>query len=108
MRLGKYTSNKSRPIKAYFNNSETPKYLLRIKVKLPENIKLYADQTPTQRCFVQSLREKLNKRIENGEKDLIYTLKACRQSPQTITTKKTSYRNNTKGNNVIRIEYLTI
>uniref|UniRef100_A0A2A4JSI3 Uncharacterized protein n=1 Tax=Heliothis virescens TaxID=7102 RepID=A0A2A4JSI3_HELVI len=71
VRLGKYSYDKNRPIKAYFNNSETPKYLLRNKIKLPENIQFYADQTPTQKCFLQSLRDELNKRVENGEKDLI-------------------------------------
>ncbi|XP_045452345.1 uncharacterized protein LOC123661426 [Melitaea cinxia] len=71
MRLGKYTPNKSRPIKVFFNNTDIPKCLVYNKQKLPKTIKIYSDQTPTQKLFMQQLRDELQKRTANGEKDLI-------------------------------------
>lgn len=71
IRLGKYNPNKNRPIKVYFNEPTTPRELLRNKLQLPDNIKMYADQTPAQKQYWLSLREDLKKRTDNGEKDLI-------------------------------------
>lgn len=85
IRLGKYIPNKNRPIKAYFNNSEMPKILLRNKIKLPENIQLYSDQTRAQALYLQSLKMELNKRFEDGEKDLI--IKYIKGIPKIIQNK---------------------
>lgn len=71
LRLGKYTPGKNRPIKVTFTSNDTPKLLLRNKAKLPENIQIYSDQTPTQQRYLKSLKEELKRRLETGEKDLI-------------------------------------
>ncbi|PZC78580.1 hypothetical protein B5X24_HaOG202039 [Helicoverpa armigera] len=70
LRLGKYSPTKNRAIKVQFNNNNTPKQLLQNKSKLPDNMRLFSDQTPSQRKYLLSLRDEMNKRIENGEKDL--------------------------------------
>uniref|UniRef100_A0A2A4IY01 Uncharacterized protein n=1 Tax=Heliothis virescens TaxID=7102 RepID=A0A2A4IY01_HELVI len=70
VRLGRYIQDKNRPLKVYYNHTEFPKYLLRNKTSLPENIHVYADQTPTQKQYLQSLREELKMRTDDGE-DLI-------------------------------------
>ncbi|KAL0849556.1 hypothetical protein ABMA28_013822 [Loxostege sticticalis] len=62
--------DKPRPIKTCYNNKETPKYLLRNKSKLPESIKIYSDQTPSQKLYLDSLKNELHSRIENGEKNI--------------------------------------
>lgn len=90
MRLGKYVPNKCRPIKVCFANTDAPKYLLRNKNKLPENIQIYSDQTPTQKKILQSIKEELNTRIESGEKDL--TLKYIKGIP-TIVINKNNQKN---------------
>lgn len=71
LRLGKYNPDKNRPIKLCFENNEIPKRILRNKTKLPKNIQIYADQTPTQQQFLRSLKEEINKRTDGGERDLI-------------------------------------
>lgn len=70
IRLGKYIPSKSRPIKVCFDNTHTPKCLLRSKTKTTENIYIYSDQTPRQKKYLQILKEELNKRTEDGEKNL--------------------------------------
>ncbi|KAH9635671.1 hypothetical protein HF086_001462 [Spodoptera exigua] len=71
MRLGKYDPNKSRLLKVYFDNNVTPKQLLKNKSKLPDNIRIYSDQTPSQKAFMESLKQELHNRKENGEENLI-------------------------------------
>lgn len=90
IRLGKYIPNKSRPLKVCFDNIDVPKYLLRNKKKLQDNIQIYADQTPSQKQYLQTLKEELNKRIENGESDLV--IKYIKGLP-TITQNKTNQKN---------------
>lgn len=85
MRLGKYIPNNNRLIKVCFNNTDTPKYLLRNKTKLPKDIQIYSDQTPSQKRYLQYLKGDLNKRIENGEKDLI--IKYIKGIPTIVTNK---------------------
>lgn len=72
-RLGKYNSNKSRPIKVCFSSAETAKSILRNKnniYKEINNIKFYSDQTPLQKEEMLKLRVELNKRTEEGEDNL--------------------------------------
>ncbi|CAH2109144.1 unnamed protein product [Euphydryas editha] len=90
MRLGKYIPNKSRPIKVFFNNTDISKYLLSNKHKLPETVKIFSDQTPMQKLFMQELKDELQKRTANGEKDLI--IKYIKGTP-TIITNKTNKKN---------------
>lgn len=44
--------------------------LLQKRTKLSENIKIYSDQTPEQKRYLQIVREELDERLRNGEKDL--------------------------------------
>lgn len=88
IRLGKYIANKNRPIKVYFTNTETPKVLFRNKSKLPENIKIYSDLTPSQNQYLQSIKGELQKRIEEGEKNLI--IKYIKGRPTITTNQKNS------------------
>lgn len=84
IRLGKYIPEKNRPVKVYFSDTNTPRSLLRQKSSLPENIQIYADQTPSQKQHWQSMKEELKKRTENGEKDLL--LKYIKGIPKIITS----------------------
>lgn len=89
-RLGKYVPGKNRQLKVFFSNSKKSKLLLRNKTKLQESIKFYSDQTPAQNKYLQSVMEELNKRLENGEKDLI--IKYFKGIPQ-IVDNGTSQKN---------------
>lgn len=82
-RLGKYVQNKNRPIKVYFENSETAKYLLKNRTKLPENIQFFSDQTPKQKQYLESLKDQLNKRTQDGEENL--TIKYVKGTPTIVT-----------------------
>lgn len=71
MRLGKYDINKTRPIKAYFKSHEIAKSILRNQNNSKrDNIKIYSDQTPKQRTFLQNLKEELNRRSLIEHKNL--------------------------------------
>lgn len=71
MRLGKYVPGKDRPLKICYTNRETPKILLQNRSKLPEKIKMYSDQTPAQKRYLQHIKDELKRRLEDGEKDLV-------------------------------------
>lgn len=74
IRIGKYDRNRTRPIKACFETSDTPKLILRNKIALQNTsakLKIYSDETPLQRKMMQTLRDELKHRTEAGEKDLI-------------------------------------
>jgi hypothetical protein len=70
LRIGKYSTNKARSIKICFDAPDPAKTLLRNKNKLPENIRIYSDQTPAQISFLNSIRDELKRRESNGETDL--------------------------------------
>lgn len=83
IRLGKFIPNKNRPIKVFFRDSNTPKSIFRNKGTLPENIKIYADYTPTQQQHWQLLKNELKNRTEAGEKGLI--IKYVKGIPRIVT-----------------------
>ncbi|XP_028163109.1 uncharacterized protein LOC114354755 [Ostrinia furnacalis] len=87
IRIGKFDSNKSRPIKACFETSETPKLILRNKTTFQKDpkIKIYSDETPYQKKVMQKLRDELKQRTEAGEKDL--TIKFIKGIPKLIQAK---------------------
>lgn len=85
MRLGTYNPGKNRPLKVCFESTTIPKQLLRNKSKLPNNFRLYADQTPSQKNYLKRLSEELQKRKENGETDL--TIKYIQGVPKIIKSK---------------------
>lgn len=53
LRIGKYTPGKNRAIKICFDTASSAKYILRNKDKLPENIKIFSDQTPAQQQYLK-------------------------------------------------------
>lgn len=69
-RIGKYTPGKNRSIKVCFTSSDTAKYLLRNKDRLPQNIKIFSDQTPAQQQYLKSLKDELLRRQNDGEDQL--------------------------------------
>lgn len=85
MRLGKYNPARNRPLKVFFECTTIPRQLLRNRSKLPTNIRLYADQTPSQKKYMQQLAEELQKRKDSGEMDLI--IKYIKGVPKIIKSK---------------------
>lgn len=59
MRLGKYNHGKDRQIRACFGSADIVKQVLRSKSKLTGTVRVYADQTPTQRNYLNELSEEL-------------------------------------------------
>ncbi|CAH2104430.1 unnamed protein product [Euphydryas editha] len=82
-RLGKLKPDYIRPLKVYFSTDETAKVLLRNKhtVNL-NNIKIFSDQTPNQRRYIQNLKKELEKRTADGEINL--TIKYIKDIPKII------------------------
>ncbi|KAL0849834.1 hypothetical protein ABMA28_011773 [Loxostege sticticalis] len=70
IRLGKILGNKPRPLKLIFENTETPKHLLKNRSKVSANTKIYSDQTPAQRKYLQNLQTEMEQRAKNGESNL--------------------------------------
>ncbi|KAL0819432.1 hypothetical protein ABMA28_007537 [Loxostege sticticalis] len=80
-----YVPGKNRPLKISFNKNDTPKLLLQNRAKFPDTVKIYSDQTPTQKQYLQSVKEELKRRLDEGEKDLI--IKYIKGIPSIIETK---------------------
>lgn len=71
LRLGKYNADRIRPLKIIFETPDTPRYLLKNRSKMSDNsTKIYSDQTPVQRKYIQSLQAELKEREKNGETNL--------------------------------------
>ncbi|CAH2093989.1 unnamed protein product [Euphydryas editha] len=66
-RIGKYIPGKNRRVKVCYDAPYPAKCLLRNKDKLPEHIKIFSDQTPTQQKYLKSLKEELEEPIRKGE-----------------------------------------
>lgn len=80
-RLGKYSSNKIRPLKVCFKSKEVAVSVLKSRNKLgSDTIKIFADQTPKQQNHFKYLQEELKRRTSEGEKDLI--IKYIRGTPR--------------------------
>lgn len=72
IRLGKYSHDNNRPIKAFFKSPDTVRAILRNKSKLTdERVRIYADQTPSQKTYLQNLKDELLRRKNDGESDLM-------------------------------------
>lgn len=83
-KIGKYVPGKHRRVKICFDTSNSVKYFLRNKDKLPENVKIFSDQTPAQQQYLKCLKEKLARRQNDGENEL--TIKYINGTPTTIKT----------------------
>lgn len=91
IRIGKYNATKCRRVKVIYDIPGPAKQLLRSRDKLPQNIQIYSDQTPTQQKYLQSLKEELARRLDKGETDL--TIKYIGGTPKII---KTNSKNSTQ------------
>lgn len=90
IRLGKYVQKKSRPLKVYFANHDTPKIILKNKSKLQvEGVHLFSDQTPLQQKHIKELSTELKSRQEQGENDLI--IKYIKGTPRIIKQSAKNY-----------------
>lgn len=81
-RIGKYSPGKNRKIKICYETSGPAKQLLRNQNKLPQNIKIYCDQTPAQQKYLSKLRDELSRRQNNGENEL--TIKYINGTPTIV------------------------
>lgn len=87
-RLGRNPSSRfPRPLKVTFSCQATARFVLRNKHKLLDNqstkqIKIFDDKTPTQINYLNSVREELQNRSEEGEENL--TIKYIRGIPEVI------------------------
>lgn len=82
IRIGKYMPGKTRRLKVCYDVPGPAKTLLRNKDKLPPNIKIFADQTPTQQKYLKQVREELLRRQNDGEPDI--TIKYVNGTPTII------------------------
>lgn len=83
VRVGKYDGNKIRPLKLSFSSQEIAKTILRNKANLTlDGVRIYSDQTPQQQKFMKNLRDELQQRKDNGEKDLI--IKFSKGTPKIV------------------------
>lgn len=70
IRLGKFNSNKNRPIRVCYKSDETPKTLLRNKRNKDDPIKFFSDQTVNQQKNLRKLKKELETRVQKGETNL--------------------------------------
>lgn len=84
LRLGKYTPGKNRPLKVFLENQFEVREILRNRNKLSDKLKIYSDQTPTQKIMMQELSQELNRRKNNGEVNL--TIKYVKGIPKIVKT----------------------
>lgn len=71
IRLGRYAPDKHRALKVCFSTQDEAKFILRSKNN--EKIspfKIFSDQTPQQQAYFRNIRDELQRRVNNGEKNL--------------------------------------
>lgn len=83
-RIGKLNPGKARKIKVCFEKPDTALSVLKSRNKLPNNLKIFSDQTPTQHKFYALIKDELNKRISEGETDI--TIKYVNGTPAIVKT----------------------
>lgn len=88
MRLGKFFTGKARPMKVSLESSQEVKEILKNKTRLPDKVRVYNDQTPTEKNVLKELGQELARRKENGEQDLI--IKYIKGSPKIVQATKNS------------------
>lgn len=70
LRLGKFKTGENRPLKVCYKSEAIAKTLLRNRNTKFENIKIFSDQTVSQRKYLQNLKVELETRTTNGETDI--------------------------------------
>ncbi|KOB55113.1 Uncharacterized protein OBRU01_25821, partial [Operophtera brumata] len=74
MRLGKLFTGKVRPVKVILESSQVVKEILKNKNKLPENVRVYNDQTPTEKNVLKELSQELVRRKDNDLNEKVNNL----------------------------------
>lgn len=85
IRLGKYKPEEQtngRLIKVCFTTSDPVRILLRNRSKLSDNVRLFSDQTPSQKLYLKRLKNELSDREKAGESNL--TIKYIKGIPKII------------------------
>lgn len=83
IRLGKYTLGKHRPVKIFFDSQETTKHILKNKMQLKdEKLRIYTDQTPQQKTYLNKVTQDLKSRMEKGEDGI--TIKYVNNVPKIV------------------------
>lgn len=91
MRLGKYNAHKIRPVKVCFKSQDIAKSILRHRHEAKyDNIKIYSDQTPEQQRFLKHIKEELQRRLENENKNL--TIKYIKGIPRIVELTSKNYK----------------
>lgn len=81
-RIGKYNPGKTRKIKVCFEKPETALSILKNRKQIPNNLKIFSDQTPAQHKYYALIKSELNKRIASGETDI--TIKYLNGTPTIV------------------------
>lgn len=84
IRIGKYDPSKNRRVKVIYQSKFVSKQILRNREKAPNHIKIYSDQTPAQQKYMQTLKDELNRRQNNG--DINLAIKYVNGTPCIIST----------------------
>lgn len=87
-RLGKYNEGRCRPIKVIFEKNDDALSAIKNKSNLKEQIYIKRDQTKLQREYLKEVLEELEKRENNGEKNLI--IKYINYVPKIVKTRDNS------------------
>lgn len=86
VRLGNFFTGKARPIKVILESSQQAKDIMKSRNKLPANVRIYSDKTPTEKNILNGLSQELSRRTEAGEKNLI--IKYIKGTPKIIQAAK--------------------
>lgn len=87
VRLGKYNTERTRALKITFDCADIVRCLLKNRFKLHKSIKIFSDQTPAQREYMQKLQAELKHREQIGETNL--TIKYNKGVPAIIKNDRT-------------------
>lgn len=88
IRLGKYKPAEQangRLIKVCFSTSDPVRTLLRNRSKLSDSVRLFSDQTPSQKAYLKQLKTELDNRKQAGESDLV--IKYVKDVPKIVKSK---------------------
>lgn len=88
-RIGKLVPGRNRKLKVCFKEQQTAKTILRNKEKIPKELKIYSDRTPSQIKYFNEVKNAMEVRIKNGEKDL--TIKFIKGVPTIINNIPKNY-----------------
>ncbi|KOB66566.1 putative tick transposon [Operophtera brumata] len=107
MRLGKFITGKVRPMKVILESPQVVKEILKNKNKLPENVRVYNDQTPTEKNVLKELSQELVRRYKKLK--LTTPIDLQRNSDQKITYQLSqTYQNLHTARSCLNIFYANV